>query len=273
MSDKMSTITSNTGTDASELVPRPSPTVTIHGKTIPVKCNEASREHLDKALSEPKFTKWVSEIGPTIVPSELVIHHIKMFGPVNVGFITFELNCTHRTAKDKKGNPMVLPGFVFLRGDSVACLILIGEKETGRLLFLTVVQTRVASGKECEEGPAGMCDRSVHKFTGPMMQEIREETGIEVELSEIIYLGDVEASPGGTAEILKLHMVEKTMTSAEIAQLQGKQITNGDEHIRVNIRPFTLKHVNATRDPKVMCAVAYLLERQPRYFARMMAQE
>jgi ADP-sugar diphosphatase len=201
-----------------------------------------------------------------IVPTELVINYHKMFGPI-LGFVLLELKCTHLHT----GKP--LPGIVFLRGDSVACLILIEEEETGKLFFLVVKQTRVPMGKEVYEICAGMVDRDVTRIVGAMAKEVQEETGIEILVSELVRLGTFRPSQGGTQESIELFLLKKTMTSSQIAEIKGRVISNEHEFIKVEVLPFTMENVAAVEDSKTSAAVIALLAKSPEYFARMMAQE
>ncbi|OTA97539.1 hypothetical protein M434DRAFT_391725 [Hypoxylon sp. CO27-5] len=92
-----------------------------------------------------------------------------------------------------------LPGSVFLRGPSVAMLVMLlpddlplGEEGDERYVVLTV-QARIPAGSlEFVELPAGMVDEGT--FSGTAAQEIREELGLEIAASELRNLSKMAAA-------------------------------------------------------------------------------
>jgi hypothetical protein len=80
-----------------------------------------------------------------------------------------------------------LPGAIFLRGGSVAILLILEEEEGGEEWVVPTVQPRVpASSLEFVELPAGMLDDS--SLTGAAAKEIQEECGIEIPADELLDL-------------------------------------------------------------------------------------
>jgi len=94
-----------------------------------------------------------------------------MFGP-NVGFINIEADITLQGKK--------LPGFIFIRGDAVAMLLLVNKK------MVLTRQFRAPYGQFLLEAPAGMIDEE-QNFAGVThfillikvaAKELKEECGI-----------------------------------------------------------------------------------------------
>jgi ADP-sugar diphosphatase len=76
--------------------------------------------HFQKALQSQKFTKWVQGLNNedvNIVSINVLL--VYMFGN-NVGFINVETEVYYENKR--------LPGFVFIRGDAVAILVLVNGK-------------------------------------------------------------------------------------------------------------------------------------------------
>ena len=74
-------------------------------------------------------------------------------------------------------------------------------------------------------------------------------------------------SPGGTYEPMTLTWYMHEMTTEEINTLNGKHIENVEvncsERIQVLVRDFTFNNVVETRDPKLICAMTYLMKIHP----------
>jgi len=247
-------------------------TITINGLTVPVEYLGQTEETIKLILREPKVAAYFLSIKPDIVPQKVSILSHYMFGK-SVGFVFMNIISVHKHTGEK------LAGVVFLRGGSVACLILIKAKETGKLYFLKVVQLRVPVGKEISEICAGMLDRELGKMSGVMVKEIEEETGIKVmsfgtknsdPLKQFNYLeelGMFYPSPGGCDEAISTFWFMVEMTGKEITALHGKNMTHDEddggstENIRIEIAPFTLENIIATNDAKAMCATLQLMRK------------
>ena len=107
-----------------------------------------------------------------------------MFGQ-KVGFV----NLKAHTSKDGFN----LPSFVFLRGPSVAILLIVNKK------ILLVEQYRVPAQSTILEAPAGMLDES-GDFVGTAALEIQEETSIKLTKDKLKSLGSFYPSVGGCDE-------------------------------------------------------------------------
>lgn len=127
-----------------------------------------------------------------------------MFGE-KVGFVNMKV----LTSKDGFN----LPSFVFLRGPSVAILLLVNNK------ILVVEQYRVPVQATLLEAPAGMLDES-GDFVGTAANEIAEETSIKLSKEKLTELGSFYPSAGGCDEEImmfysKIELSEEEMTAIE----------------------------------------------------------
>lgn len=66
-------------------------------------------------------------------------------------------------------------------------------------------------GKWIEEIPAGMIDEDGN-FKGVAAKELEEETGIKIELKELVDLGSIFPSSGGCDEEIFLYAINKTLS-------------------------------------------------------------
>lgn len=248
-----------------------SSTIKINDIMVPVEYKNSTQETLEVILKEPKVVDYFARIDPIIVPTKVNILSHKMLSK-GVGFVWMDIESTHKYSGKK------LAGGVFLRGGSVACLILIKNKETSRLHYIKLVQTRVPCGKEIEEICAGMLDRDIGMMSGAMVKEIEEETGIKVhstgtksdvpttQYNYLEELGDFIPSGGGCDEIITTFWYMTEMSTSEIDSMQGRLINHGDkttEYIKVVIEDFNALNVAKTRDAKAMCSTLQLMARYP----------
>jgi len=195
---------------------------------------------IETVRDAPPFMEWLASISKEkrIEISSLHVQSLDMFGP-KVGFIKFK-------AEPKiDGKP--IPGIVFMRGGSVAVLVILknGEQE----FALVVKQPRVSVClSDLVEIPAGMLDGSGN-FAGVAAKELKEETGIEikqsdlVDMTEIVY-GDnypgMYPSCGGSDEFNRLYLFQKDVTDEQLKDLDGKLtgVAEEGEMIKLKILPF-----------------------------------
>lgn len=111
------------------------------------------------------------------------------------------------TSHVANGAGEALPGAVFLRGPSVAMLVLLvpddvkddAEADAERRVILTV-QPRVAAGSlGFAELPAGMVDEG-GTFAGQAAREMEEELGLVISENELVCLSDLAGDAGGVEE-------------------------------------------------------------------------
>lgn len=154
------------------------------------------------------------------------------------GEVLFSL--LHLHAKTPEGHK--IPPICFLKGEVVMVLICFIDKETGEKFLLTVEQRRIADGGILLEHPAGMVDgeRSPRDIA---RMEIQEETGMEVEDSQLLQLGDsVYPSTGTSDECMYFFYTELHRTKADILKYDKRVTGVEGEHILTRIMPFAEAH-------------------------------
>jgi ADP-sugar diphosphatase len=203
-----------------------------------------SEEVVEKAMSSQKMVKWVEKLSPDFEIEKLDIQNIDMFGP-NVGFIKF--NATVKC----KGEPV--PGIVFMRGGSVAILIILslgGEK-----FILCTKQARFPIGdSEFLEIPAGMMDEDGN-FLGVAAKELEEETHIKVDKRELIHLGGAYPSPGGCDEFIEYFALELIVDQARFNEIQGAATGNLEEGEKITLQIIPYSQAHMLSDSKALCAI------------------
>lgn len=202
----------------------------------------------------------------------ITIQSVDFFG-ARIGFIKLKT-----VVKSKSGD--TLPGSVFLRGGSVAILLILEtesqstlDKQPGRWAVLTV-QPRIPAGSlEMVELPAGMIDDS-GTFSGTAAKEIKEECGIEIPAHKLIdltslALGDfsraenerleeaVYPSPGGSDEFMKIYAYVHKVEEETLKDWHGK-LTGLREHgEKITLKIVRLENLwRETRDAKALSALA-----------------
>jgi ADP-sugar diphosphatase len=148
------------------------------------------------------------------------VQSVDWFGP-RIGFVKLKASIRNSQPKSE------LPGVVFLRGGSVAVLMILRPSDSidERWVVMTE-QPRVPTGSlSFFEIPAGMLD-GARNFAGKAAEEIAEETGLTMQSSELIDLtalalrqskGGKETnlknamypSPGGSDEFIAIFLWEK----------------------------------------------------------------
>ena len=221
-------------------------TVFINGNSVPIvgETPLITRDIIVKCLSSLKFKKWLQSIDPKITVTRIVIQSVDMFGP-NVGFIKLKADATFN------GKP--IPGIVFIRGNSVAILVILTCE--GKRWVVWTKQPRLAIGSSCcVEIPAGMMDDE-NNFVGVAAKELAEETGIKITGDKLIPLGDMHPSPGGCDEMISLFCYEQEVSPEELASFQGKCTGSFEEGevIILEIMPYK-KTIDST-DAKALCAM------------------
>ncbi|PMD31210.1 NUDIX family hydrolase [Hyaloscypha variabilis F] len=182
-----------------------------------------------------------------------------------VGFVKLEADVRNEEGKS-------LPGIAFLRGMSVAMLMILrpSDSKTERWVIMTE-QPRIPAGSlRFLEIPAGMMDD--HKtFSGAAAKEIKEETGLTVhehDLQDLTSLALKNAenleslqygmypSPGGQDESIRIFLWEKVMDRQEIVgltgRLSGKRASS--EMITIRILPYEQLWEVGARDAKTLAA-------------------
>jgi ADP-sugar diphosphatase len=156
------------------------------------------------------------------VLKEIRVQSVDWFGN-KIGFVKLRAVIENRLGKE-------LPGVAFLRGGSVAMLMILRPKGSRdeRWVVLTE-QPRVPAGSlKFVEIPAGMIDEGAKTFGGVAAKEMKEETGLTIHKSELINLTELALqrsettertlqramypSPGGSDEYIPIFLWEKVST-------------------------------------------------------------
>lgn len=134
-------------------------------------------------------------------------------------------------------------------------------------------QARIPAGSLCfKEIPAGMLDES-GTFVGGAVNEIKEETGLDIPANELIDLtalaltdaggkeklqDGVYPSPGGSDEFIPIFLWEKELERSEIDDLRGKLTGLRAEGEKITIKLVKYEELwrYGVRDGKTLAAWA-----------------
>lgn len=136
----------------------------------------------EKLLAAPKYRVWKR----TVEGNGCVIRQVELLADCckRDGSLLFALLKTR--VEDPAGRP--LPAYALLRGHAVVIVTEVVNRESGERKFLMLRQRRIGSGAETLEFPAGMLDENVDDPAAVAVQELREETGLEVRRDQLIRL-------------------------------------------------------------------------------------
>ncbi|KAK3372318.1 hypothetical protein B0H63DRAFT_291922 [Podospora didyma] len=185
-------------------------------------------------------------------------------------------------AEVSNGAGETLPGAVFMRGPSVAMLVILQPDDVAvgsdeRYVLLTV-QPRVAAGSlEFVELPAGMVDE-VGNFAGTAAREIQEELGLEIPSSELKCLSELATasneavtlvqdgnlpramypSPGGCDEYIPLFVHERRVPREQLREWTGRLTGLREEGEKITLKLVRMQDLwkEGARDAKCLSALA-----------------
>ncbi|KAL3498739.1 hypothetical protein ACH5RR_041471 [Cinchona calisaya] len=217
------------------------------------------------AIESSLFKQWLKNIqtetgllaNGEMLLKQVLIQGVDMFGK-RVGFLKFKADIFDKETGNK------VPGIVFARGPAVAVLILLDSE--GETYAVLTEQVRVPVGRLILELPAGMLDDDKGDFLGTAVREVEEETGINLNLDDVIDLTALLdpstgcrafPSPGGCDEEINLFLYRGNVSKEVITQLQGKKmgLREHGELIKVHVVPYQ-KLWRATADAKALMAIA-----------------
>ncbi|KAL8114514.1 hypothetical protein AgCh_021393 [Apium graveolens] len=227
-------------------------------------CEAPNGEHVN-AIESSLFQQWLKNIqtesgllvNGDMSLKEVLIQGVDMFGK-RVGFLKFKADIIDKETGSK------VPGIVFARGPAVAVLILLDSE--GKTYAVLTEQVRVPVGKLILELPAGMLDDDKGDVVGTAVREVEEETGIQLNLDDMVDLTSfldsstgctVFPSPGGCDEGISLFLYRGNVSKETITQLQGKTtgLREHGELIKVHVVPYE-KLWRSTADAKALMAIA-----------------
>ncbi|KAF2118165.1 hypothetical protein BDV96DRAFT_379103 [Lophiotrema nucula] len=255
----------------------------LEGFGSPVEVNLTKNLTKDQLLAFPAFEIWRDTLRQNLelqhsdkyhafhkdpfTLRSITIQSVDWFGK-KIGFV--KLAAVLRNREDKQ-----LPGIAFLRGGSVAMLMILRPKDSRdeRLVVMTE-QPRVPAGSlSFVEIPAGMLD-DAETFSGAAAKEIEEETGFKLPRSELIDLTELALknskisekslqnamypSPGGSDEFIPIFLWEKELDRQEIEDLSGKLMGKRmqGEMIKLRVCDYEDLWREGARDAKTLAAWA-----------------
>ncbi|CAL5421362.1 unnamed protein product [Camellia sinensis] len=217
------------------------------------------------AIESSLFKQWLKNLqtetgilaNGAMLLKQVLIQGVDMFGK-RVGFVKFNADLVDKATGKK------VPGIVFARGPAVAVLILL--ESDGETYAVLTEQARVPVGRLILELPAGMLNGDNGDFVGTAVKEVEEETGIRLNLEDVVDLTAfldpstgcrVFPSPGGCDEEISLFLYRRHVGKEIITQLQGKEtgLREQGELIKVHIVAYE-KLWRATADAKALTAIA-----------------
>jgi len=196
--------------------------------------NSEIQTQLPIILQAPKFKQYLLNLDMSVLDVKgIEITGVKWFcNPMNpvpdkLGFLYIELIATDK----RNGKPV--NGTTFLRGSSVA--IYLRVKYNSKVYVVLVKQLRGPIGRITFEIPAGMMDAQLNKACGVAINEIREETGIELSEDILIPLGKFYASPGGSDEEIETFYAEVDIDEERFVRIQSETYGSEKENESIQI--------------------------------------
>lgn len=219
---------------------------------------------MDSLIRAPKFLNWIAKLDKTLlVINSITITDINWFSAKpdsnKLGFV----KCTVDAIEIASGKKVV-SNIVFVRGDSVAVLIIVnvemrvGRKTVIQEYVLLCEQMRLPSGRRLWEICAGMMDAE-GGIASVALKEVAEETGFVIKHKrDLIELGSIYPSPGACDEEIHLYAWTTTISEPEFLTKQMKLFGNAmeGEEIKLLFMPIReFKEKLATiKDVKAECA-------------------
>jgi 8-oxo-dGTP pyrophosphatase MutT (NUDIX family) len=227
-------------------------------------------DQINALINAPKFIAWLNKFDPDqITLRSVTITDIDWFSkgyvPSKLGFV----KCFSEAYDFKKGKK-IMSNITFVRGNSVAILILVDvlhkDSENDKNYVLLCEQHRLPIGKKAKEIPAGMMD-SDGNIISVVLKEVKEETGFNIcHVDELQSLGSYYASPGGSDEEIYLFawttVISKTVFEEKQKEMYG--LSEENEEIKlsfVELEEFKTKTVYKMGDAKAEIALSRYLSK------------
>ncbi|KAL8396316.1 hypothetical protein RB596_009931 [Gaeumannomyces avenae] len=245
----------------------------------------------EQLLGFHPFKNWVATLTSSLALQSTAANHPFGQDPYRLRSVTvqaFDLFDASRVgflklaADVSNGAGESLPGAVFLRGPSVAMMVvLMPDDGADERHVLLTVQPRVAAGSLAfVELPAGMVDDE-GQFAGTAAREIKEELGLDIPASELTCLSDLAAeeaaaaaggqrdageklaravypSAGGCDEYIPIFMHERRVPRKQLAEWTGKLTGLRDEGEKITLKlvPMDDLWYEGACDAKCLAAIA-----------------
>lgn len=211
----------------------------------------AHLEHqMDALVYAPKFIKWLNTFdSEQITLRSITITDIDWFSatpnPERLGFV----KCASE-AYDFKTGKKIISNITFIRGDSVAVLILVkvlsNNKAQEKEYVLLCEQHRLPIGKKAREIPAGMMDAEGN-IVSVVLKEVKEETGFDIKHADQLHnLGSYYASPGGSDEQIHLFAWTTAISEAVFEEKQKKMYGLAEENEEIKLSFVELSEFKKT---------------------------
>jgi 8-oxo-dGTP pyrophosphatase MutT (NUDIX family) len=215
--------------------------------------HEHLEDQMDALVKAPKFLNWLNRFDPAIIMLRSVtITDIDWFSatpnPLKLGFV----KCSSE-AYDFKTGKKIISSISFIRGNSVAILILV-----------KVLHRQEKYDKEY----VLLCEQHRLPIVSVVLKEVKEETGFDIKhASELQELGSYYASPGGSDEELKLFAWTTAISEAAFNEKQQKMygLAKENEEIKlsfIELEEFKKKTVYEIGDAKAEIALSRYLARK-----------
>jgi len=210
---------------------------------------------IENLVDSHKYNLWKNNLEA----NGLDIHRIdELYSRRNgKGEVLFSLLYTDATTPE--GNK--IPPICFLKGEVVCVLICFIDSVTKQKSLLLVQQRRICDGSMTYEHPAGMLD-SESDAAAVAAREVEEETGIKVEISQLIKLNEKPYYPstGTSDEAMYLFYCELELTTEEIGSYHNKSmgLLSDHEFINTYVVPFEEGHKLITNVNGILLNFMYL---------------
>lgn len=213
------------------------------------------KDKLDIVSKAQKFINWFKNIDIFILITKITVTDIDFFGliePSKLGFLKLTTDAIDINTKKP------ISSIAFIRGGSVAVLIIVKIIDTDKKYVLLCSQIRFPVGHRCIEACAGMLDNVTGNITGVALKEVEEETGfiINKDDNRLLTLGSIYPSPGGCDEEIFLYAWTVEITEAEFLEKQTKIFGEGEyESIKLEFYPYETfdETLDNIKDVKAEC--------------------
>ncbi|TDE14642.1 NUDIX hydrolase [Dyadobacter psychrotolerans] len=209
----------------------------------------------EQLIDSHKYNLWKDRLES----NGLEIHRIdELYSRRNhQGEVLFSLLYTDATTPE--GNK--IPPICFLKGEVVCVLICFIDSVTKEKYLLLVRQRRICDGSLTYEHPAGMLD-SESDAASVAAREVWEETGIKIEIEQLVKLNDEPFFPstGTSDEAMYLFYCELELTHDQIISYHNKSqgLLSDHEYIDTFVVPFAEGHKLITNVNGILLNFMYL---------------
>ena len=227
--------------------------------------------HLIKSMTAlqtaPKMINWVNKLNKEEVQvKSITVTDIDWFAanptPEKLGFVKVSVD-----AVDLRTNKKIVSNIAFIRGDSVAILIIVKvqqlgshDDDEGTEYVLLCEQMRLPTGDRRKEICAGMVDANGN-ISSVVLKEVEEETGFKIKnTSELFPLGSIYPSQGGCDEEVFLYAWTTTITEEEFVEKLSHIFGNEEEGEEIQLHFIQMSALRSTglnqiKDAKAEIAV------------------